>query len=337
MKVLKYFFGFLFLINFGCASKNKDLKSADFFSLQETRQLTFSGQNQRPRFNDIGDRIVFYSSDRSEHKGSQIYEYDLRNNTVRRITFSDGDAFDPDFISSREILYSSTTDEIKERLFEPKLSDKKSSELYISDLYGKNIVRSTYRPGYDAEGIFYQNLGSNSIIYTSYFDGRSGIFALEIPKMSVKLIAARANMSYESPTLSPDRESLAWIQTDLKTQEKFIVLYDLKGKTTQVIRKNEGDYADLFFAPSSPVRLFYSLTRDSTKPRHIETLNLETNCVQAVFKGVDSLSEPAVSSIAPEKIAFTREFQGNKHIYITRLPSDLGPCIPEPPADTIKE
>ena len=340
MKIIRYFVPVFFILISGCASKeqkNKDPKSVDFFSIEETRQLTFAGQNNRPRFNDIGDKIVFYSSERPEHKGSQIYEFDIRKNTLRRITYSDGDAFDPDYINNREILYSSTTDEIKEKLLQPANLEKKDSELYLSDTYGTQILRTTYRSGYDAEGIFYQNLGKHSIIYTSYFDGRSGIFALELPKMSVKLIAARMEMSYESPTLSPERDSLAWIQTDLKTKSKFLVLYDLKTKKTQILKSGEGDYADLSFAPSTPNRLFYSIIRDPTKPRHIETLSLATGCTQTVFKGIDPLMTPAISSFNPEKIAFVRDFQGSRQIYITRLPTELGPCLPEPQAATIKE
>ncbi len=340
MNVLKYFAPLFLIFVIGCSSKttkNKEMTSIDFFSLEETRQLTFAGQNNRPRFNDIGDKIVFYSSERPEHKGAQIYEFDIRKNTMRRITYSDGDAFDPDYINNREILYSSTTDEIKEKLLQPANLEKKDSELYLSDVYGTQILRTTYRSGYDAEGIFYQNLGKHSIIYTSYFDGRSGIFALELPKMSVKLIAARTEMSYESPTLSPDRDSLAWIQTDLKAKQKFLVLYDLKTKQTQILKSGDGDYADLSFAPSNPARLFYSIVRDPTKPRHIETLNLSTNCTQIVFKGVDPLLAPTISSFNPEKISFVRDFQGSRQIYITRLPNDLGPCLPEPQADTIKE
>lgn len=341
MKLVNFLnFVIITLTMLGCASTSPKRNPAvnDFLTIKETRQITFIGNNLRPRFNDIGDKVIFYSSDRPEHKGAQIYEYDSRKNTLRRVTYSDGDAFDPDYINNREILYSSSTDEIKERLLQKSLDDlKKDSELYMSDLYGTQIVRATHRSGYDAEGIFLQKLGKNSIIYTSHFDGRSGIFALELPKMSVRLIAARTHMSYESPSLSPEKDKLAWIQTDLNTQKKMLVLYDLNERKSLILRTGEGDYADLFFAPNPPLRLFYSIVREDKQPRYIESLNIETDCTQVVFKGIDELSHPVISPLSPEKIGFSRKFADSKQIYITRLPDDLGPCLPQPETDTIKE
>lgn len=128
---------FLMMGFFGACSHvstTKDVKTPDYLLGKNSKQITFFGDNDHPRFSNDGTRILYHSLGRTSHKGTQIYEMDLLTNKERRVIFSDGDAFDGSYISNYEILYSSTTDEIKESPLANKNFPKEypPSDLYMS-------------------------------------------------------------------------------------------------------------------------------------------------------------------------------------------------------------
>ncbi|MBK7843805.1 MAG: PD40 domain-containing protein [Bdellovibrionales bacterium] len=91
------------------------------------QQLTTEGENWNGSFSPDGRKIIFLSEKRIGHSQSQVYELNLSLSRQRRVTFHDGDDASPHFDSSgRYILYSSTTDEIKE---DPVFIQKSLSEL----------------------------------------------------------------------------------------------------------------------------------------------------------------------------------------------------------------
>lgn len=331
MKWISQSFGALCFLSLGCShlSVTKDVLTPDYLLAQGTQQVTFLGNNDHPRFSSDSKKIIYSSRSRNSHKGTQIYEIDLQKNKERRVTFSDGDAFDSIYISDDEILYSSTTDEIKESPLQNKTFDKDfpPSDLYMSDLYGTEIVRLTQQPGYDGHSLFLAHPQRPSIVFSSRRGGLTGIYRLDLQNLPVSLISAEKDKEKRFPTLSPDSSQLVWIEKDLQTQSQSLVAFKLKEKIPTVLKTNEGAYKDLSFAPRPPARLFYSILRKGEKHHQIEVYDLEKQCTQVVFKGTDSLAAPAVSNEPVERLAFTRSFQDKKQIYIVNLPSDLGPCL----------
>lgn len=325
----------------GCShvSQTKGAPTPEYLLGRNFKQITFSGDNDHPRFSNDGVRVLYNSRARAKHKGTQIYESDLTENKERRVVFSDGDAFDAAYISDYEILYSSTTDEIKESPLTNKNFPKEypPSELYMSDLYGSDILRLTTQPSFDGESVFISNALKPFILFTSRRGDVTGLYRLDLENLPVSLISAEGGKEKRSPAATPDQKSLAWTEKDLKTGSQKIILYNIKNKNTSVLKSDEGDYRDLFFAPRSPQRLFYSILRKGQSHYQIEVFDLEKQCTQVVFKGQDSLFSPAVSNDFSERLAFSRLFEDKKQIFIVNLPTDLGPCLEAPTQATLKE
>lgn len=339
---MKLSFGICLLVMGGvmaCShSATKDVLTPDFLLNKGTQQITFLGDNDHPRFSPDASKLI-YQSRRGSHRGLQIYEMDLLKNKERRVTFSDGDAFDPSYIGEQEIIYASTTDEIKEGPLLHRQFDKEfpPSDLYMSDLYGTNILRLSRQPGYDGELLFSPHPRNPAIFFTSRRGELVGVYRLDLNKLPVSLVSAEKNKSKRFSALNPDQQSLAWAEKDLKTEVESLVLYKLKNKVPLVLKSGEGQYRDLYFAPRPPQRLFYSILRKGEKKNQLEVYNIETSCTQVVFKGADSLFSPAVSNTETERLAFARTFQDKKQIYNVILPSDLGPCLETPAQATLKE
>jgi dipeptidyl aminopeptidase/acylaminoacyl peptidase len=320
----------------GCThSPTKDLLTTDFLLQKDIKQITFQGDNERPRFSANGNRLIYSSRGRGNQKNLQIYETDLIRNKERRVTFQDGDAFDPDYISDMEMIYSSTTDEIKESPFLNRNPSKEfpPADLYMSDRFGAEILRVTKQPGYDAESFLLPHPTKPTVIFTSRRGEVTGIFHLDLKTGYVSLLSAETGRDRRSPTLSPDKSRVAFVDTNLESKQQSLQLVDLRTKQTTLLKADEGQYRDLFFAPRSPARLFYSILRKGEKKHQIEVYNLDTKCTQVVFKGTDSLMYPSVSNENKERVAFTRTFQDKKQIYIVELPADLGACLEAPTID----
>lgn len=315
----------------GCShlSATKYVLTPDYLLTKGSQQVTFLGDNERPRFSDDGSRLIYTSHNRGNQKNSQLFELDLNRNKERRMTYSDGNAFDPVFMSDSEILYASTTDEIKESPFLNKNPDKDfpPSDLYMSDRFGADIVRLSQQPGYDAEPIFVKHPTEPYIIFTSRRGDLTGIYRMNLKHVLVSLISAEKDKDRKSSTISPDQKDLAFIEKDLKSGDLSMQLLNMKTNKAITLKTGEGLYRDLFFAPRSPHRLFYSILRNGEKQYQLEVYNVETKCTQVVFKGADSLFYPTVSNESRERLAFSRLFQDRQQIYIVNLPPDLGPCL----------
>ncbi|MNJ93242.1 translocation protein TolB [compost metagenome] len=313
---------------FSCShtSVTKNILSSDFLAAQGSKQLTFLGDNERPRFSPDGERLIF-SRSRNGHKQSQVYELNWKKNIERRVTYSDGDSFDPTYLNDDEIIYASTTDEIKESPILNRNFDKDNppSDLYMSDLYGTNIIRMTRQPGYDAEAFYVDIPKRPFIIFSSNRGEIRGLYRMDFKTTQTNFLNVEKGKSKRSPAVTPNHKQLAWIETDLKSSEQKIVLASIGGKNPQILKENEGAYRDLSFGPEMPAKLYYSIVRKGDSKSQLEVYDVEQKCTRVIFKGSDSLYSPTVS--VKGKLAFARQFQDKKQIYIADIPADLGSCL----------
>ena len=110
-----------FLLGCQGAKKKGEVKASNLelpsgYTSPKVFQLTGVGVNWSPQISPNGLQLVFISSKRPSHEGSQVYLKNLENDSEKRITYHDGDtgyvAFSP---NGKRLLYSSTTDEQKEK------------------------------------------------------------------------------------------------------------------------------------------------------------------------------------------------------------------------------
>ena len=73
------------------------------------------GESSQAVYNSKGDKLLFVSRKRPGHQQDQVYEKDLISGVERRVTFQNGTTFHPHYHAKEPwIVYSSTTDELKE-------------------------------------------------------------------------------------------------------------------------------------------------------------------------------------------------------------------------------
>lgn len=219
--------------------------------------LISEGWSSQGTYSPSGDRLLFVSAKRRAHPQGQAYEYFLDRKTERRITFQDGNVFQPRFHPKEDlIIYSSSTDEHKEYspLLNPadpnarKLPDPFSlpMEVYVHSLGGLEIQRITQRQGFDGEARF--SADGNLITWT---EGSSrGVTTVVRPRAQngVKPIngITRLTSSYSS---SPDGAYRAWLDWDKEVSGAQIILQ--MGKVKSTLNVDASYKMDLGFSADS--------------------------------------------------------------------------------------
>ena len=199
-------------------------------------QLTFHGQNQSAQFSPDAQRILFVASNRNSHRHPQIYEMNLSTLEERRITYQDGECFDPTYSGDgRGLVYSSTTDEIKEK---PKLFYKNTdteflpAEIYASDISGNRIERWTEESDADRSPIR-MDPQSNRWAYLSRKNGKYEVWGFARPNPSPFLLFQSQHSSIPIASYSSPLEMWAWIQEDLKDKSQTLFVGNRRFQNTQ--------------------------------------------------------------------------------------------------------
>ena len=106
-------------------------------------KVPIAGPLEATDLSDDGDHLLFLARNRANHIEPQVYELNIPELKERRISFSDGKVFSAVWNGNKEIIYSSSTDKLKE--ISPFISRKdfNFAELYQSDLEGLHIERLT--------------------------------------------------------------------------------------------------------------------------------------------------------------------------------------------------
>ncbi len=320
------------MVNFGCQSKKvetsteKVSEAAVSVKFQNTGigiQLTEIGESTGARWFQDSNSIIFQSRGRENHKQFQIYSLDLSSKKERRLTYQDGNAVDPLPLENKNFMYSSDTDETKEK---PTLLTKKveelfpANEIYLSDYYGEEISRLTKRPLFDGALKYASDFGS-PILYASLESGFLQIHSVE-KKGQTKEVFKISGKNVKELVFAKNKKIGFYVTDD----GFFHFKDDFKKATASTLPAAQ--VKDLLFLEKEQL-LFFSATpttsADNSKSESEKTqlflFDITANCLKLVLKDQSNLSNPSVKSDRNE-ILFTSDRSGHKQIYKASI--DLG-------------
>jgi Tol biopolymer transport system component len=305
---------------------------------KEISPITSKGENMMARFSEDGSRIIFISQNRQTHKNPQIYILSIKTNKERRITFNDGDDSNPSFDpTGKFILYSSTTDEIKEHppssssdsSFDPReLTGSKSSykEIYKSENDGSHIVRLTRSQDFDGTPDF--SADGHHIVFASKRTGEFKLFVMdELNRRQIPFPTGSKEFEIE-PRFSPSGKHMLWIRKIGDGSE--IIMADIYGKQAVEITNHDSINRDGDFSPDRK-RIIFSSNRENKNKFSLYITDLEGKC--AVKVSPPALTEKPVDifpHFSPDgkKIIFTSNRSGSYQIYIMDFTPPQSDCSP---------
>lgn len=203
----------------GCRSKSP--RDAGFFGAGGDRlaPATEFAHCRRPSLSPRGRRLLAICEHQRTHSHPQLYVIDLETGENRRVTWQDGEVTEALWIDAHQIAYASTTDEVKERMFRPPqpLSRDPQTEIYLSDLYGNEIIRLTENPGFDGE----MTLEGNELSHVSLRDGRREVWRRHLTINRAEAAPVSLNDStIFFPVALPQRRWI-WLSTQDLARDNF--------------------------------------------------------------------------------------------------------------------
>ncbi len=262
--------------------------------------------------------MVFVSKNRSGHKNAQIYEYDLSESKEHRITYSDGDAADPQFVLDGEkIVYSSTTDELKERPLLIRKNEKPEangnneppSDLYLSDLAGTEITRLTNHPGFDGQ-IRLTGTRDDEFYFTSIKDNVKQIFKYHLKSKTITPLSdfSKAGATSVHRDFIALNNRFAWVQEVSepdKKQKLFVATGTIKaGILVPIEAQTISDLQWVSGAAKGQEKLLITVTT-SLKPRpQVMLLDPQKNCTRVLLSGEKFNISQAHLSSDQKRVAF---------------------------------
>lgn len=280
------------LVGCGHSGKKSELKNGNGPNAPTYRksekygtQLTFQGQNLSGQFSPDAQRFLFVAKNRNSHRHPQIYEMNISTLEERRITFQDGECFDPAYTGDgRGLVYSSTTDEIKER---PKLFYKNTdpeflpTELYTSDISGNKIERWTEEADADRSPIM-MDPQSNRWAFLSRKNGKYEVWGFARPNPNPFLLFQSKHSSISIASFSFPLELWAWVQEDLKDKSQTLFVGDRRFQNAQEHRVQMKRINSLRWASSSQA-LIISGTNEKNKSTILVYYHLR-NCTDKLLE-----------------------------------------------------
>lgn len=191
-----------------CASK-KTVSAPDVAAPVLATGLNSEVQVLQATFSEDPDRVYLLMVGAKGSTGAQIFERHLKTGVERRVTWQDGMIESFDVSRDGDLVYSSSTDEIKDRLHPSERPAEQGLplDLYRSDRFGDDIQRLTDHPGYDGEPAF-TPLG-REILYVSKRGNEELILRMGLESLKPVVIASGGELHRHSPAFATDGQ-IAW-------------------------------------------------------------------------------------------------------------------------------
>lgn len=304
------------------------------WKVQTPTQITQLGENSSPSFSSDGQRLIFLSRHRALHALAQVYEYSLGTKKERRVTHQDGWVGQVRYVANTsKIVYSSTTDEMKEdldRLVKESPDTKPPTseimpgiayaenmkelpfELYTSDVDGSNVSRITDSKGFDSLPSVHPQ--QRNVVFTSFRQGDGELFQWSMANRTISRLTYSPGVDIQA-SFSQDGKQLAWIhQSNSNSPTSWIMVGNTSAKNATPIFKKPAAYVNPAWHPDNKIIIFSSNFEDE-KNFDLYSYNLETKCAKRLTTHEAVDKEPAFSPDG-KKIAFTSSRNGTDQIYI---------------------
>ncbi len=293
------------------------LKDPKEVHLENVRQLTFGGQNAEAYFSHDGKRLIFQST-RPPFGCDQIFLMNADGSDVRLLSTGRGRTTCA-FLSpeGERFIYASTHLGGEACPPEPDRSQGyvwplySTFDIFAADLDGKNLVRLTDVPGYDAEGAISPD--GSRIVFTSVRDGDLELYTMDADGSSKKRLTFREGFD-GGPFFSWDGRHIVYRSHYPDTEEELadyltLLAADLMrparaeiffmnadgSEQTQVTRDGAANWAP-FMHPDNR-RVIYSSNRDAPNGRSFSLylVNLDGTGIERVTFEADFDAFPMFS------------------------------------------
>jgi Tol biopolymer transport system component len=206
----------LVLIGSGCSAKPPAVVA------NATKKSTITGETWqiltpdescvRGVFSPSGQKVLALCEG-AQHSAAQLYELDLEKKKQRRVTWQDGEISSVDWISNDDVVYTSSTDELKEIPFAAKklAVGETPGDVYRSDIFGEKIQRLTNRSGYDGDLSVHPK--TKEVFFVARTPSEHQIMKIGFRKSAVTVIKG-GKEERMSPVVLADG-ILAWIEKHL--------------------------------------------------------------------------------------------------------------------------
>jgi Tol biopolymer transport system component len=273
-------------------------------------RLTELGENFQATYSSDGQRILYVSRNRADHRNAQAYERNLSLKKENRITFQNGEVLHPRYVPGKdEILYASSTDELKES--SPFLREKlkqtepvsnlppelqEPSEIYLHRLDGSGMVRLTTHPGFDGWPVPFPANGANKdrVAWTELEKNFLRVRTIsQAAHNESSLTKLPANSAQYSPSPAPKSSDAAWITftDDFKASHLWLQ----QGKNLKELAPDlVGIKTDLTW-DASGTQLLFSFQPTPTTPYEIYSVNADGECLTKQSKGKADERYPSLS------------------------------------------
>jgi TolB protein len=304
------------------------------WKVQTPTQVTQLGENWNGSFSQDGQRIIYLSKSRSSHAFAQIYEYSFGTKKERRITHQDGWIGQVRYIpNNSKIIFSSTTDEMKEDLdklvkeapdTKPPTSEilpgiayaenlkEIPFELYTADIDGSNINRITDSKGFDSVPSI--NPTQRNVVFTSFRTGDGELFQWSMSNRTISRLTNSPGVDMQA-AYSTDGKTMAWIhQPNSNSATSLIMIGDAIARKPNPLLKKSAAYINPAWHSDNKTIIFGSNYEDE-KNYDLYTYNLDSKCLKRLTTHEAVDREPAFSPDG-KKIIFTSNRNGSDQIYI---------------------
>ncbi|HLX59698.1 MAG TPA: PDZ domain-containing protein [Planctomycetota bacterium] len=277
MNALRFLMALSVVLGMGAfAADVAELESAH---LKNIRQITLAGsKNGEAYFSADGKQIIFQGVRESDNPFYQIYRMNLSTGEVARVSTGVGkttcaffNPVKPRVIFASTHLDPSSLDKQKEELerlrsgpprryswdFDP------AFDIFEADLDGKNPVRLTDAPGYDAEGSYSPD--GKSIVFCSNRDGDYEIYAMDADGKNQRRLT-HEKFYDGGPFFSPDGKKIIWRHfTDESQRVAEVWTMDADGSNKQQVTKFGAASWAPYYLPSMKWIVFASNLENVSK------------------------------------------------------------------------